>query len=33
MQKITTKEPNKKQMEVAIEAVKKVLRLEKSKNI
>ncbi len=33
MQKITTKEPNKKQMEVAIEAVKKILQLEKSKNI
>lgn len=33
MQKITTKEPNNKQMEVAIEAVKKVLQLEKGKNI
>ena len=33
MQKITTKDPNKKQMEVAIEAVKKVLALEKTKNI
>lgn len=33
MQRITTKEPNKKQMEVAIEAVNKVLALEKSKNI
>lgn len=31
MQKITTKEPNKKQMEVAIAAVKKVLQLEKAK--
>ena len=31
MQKITTKEPNKKQMEVAIEAVKKVLQLENRK--
>ena len=33
MQKITTKEPNKKQIEVAIVAVKKVLQLEKGKNI
>ncbi len=33
MQKITTKEPNKRQIEVAIEVVKKVLQLEKSKNI
>ena len=33
MQKITTKEPNKKQIEVAMAAVKKVLVLEKSKNI
>jgi uncharacterized protein YqhQ len=33
MQKITTKEPNKKQIEVAIVAVKKILQLEKSKNI
>ena len=33
MQKITTKEPNKKQIEVAMAAVKKVLILEKSKNI
>ena len=33
MQKITTKEPNKKQIEVAIEAVKSILKLEKSKNI
>jgi|TARA_B100001964_G_scaffold240026_2_gene308926 uncharacterized protein YqhQ len=33
MQKITTKNPNKKQIEVAIEAVKKILQLEKSKNI
>ena len=31
MQKITTKEPNKKQMEVAVEAVKKVLQLENRK--
>ena len=33
MQKITTKEPNKKQIEVAIAAVKSILQLEKSKNI
>ena len=33
MQKITTKKPNKKQIEVAMEAVKKLLQLEKSKNI
>ena len=33
MQKITTKKPNKKQIEVAIVAVKKILQLEKSKNI
>ena len=33
LQKITTKEPNKKQIEVAMEAVKKILQLEKSKNI
>jgi len=33
MQKITTKKPNKKQIEVAIEAVKNILQLEKSKNI
>jgi len=33
MQKITTKEPNKKQIEVAMAAVKRVLQLEKSKNI
>lgn len=33
MQKITTKRPNKKQIEVAMTAVKKVLQLEKSKNI
>jgi len=33
MQKITTKKPNKKQIEVAMEAVKKILQLEKSKNI
>ena len=33
MQKITTKKPNKKQIEVAMAAVKKVLQLEKSKNI
>lgn len=32
MQKITTKKPNKKQVEVAIAAVKKVLALEKAKN-
>jgi len=33
LQKITTKEPNEKQVEVAMEAVKKILQLEKSKNI
>src|SRR3989338_9328586 len=33
MQKITTKKPDKKQIEVAMAAVKKVLILEKSKNI
>jgi uncharacterized protein YqhQ len=33
MQKITTKNPNKNQIEVAIVAVKKILQLEKSKNI
>jgi len=33
MQKITTKKPDKKQIEVAMAAVKKVLQLEKSKNI
>ena len=33
MQKVTTKNPNKKQIEVAIAAVKNVLQLEKSKNI
>jgi len=33
MQKITTKKPTKKQIEVAISAVKKILILEKSKNI
>jgi|TARA_Y100000310_G_scaffold91835_1_gene89326 uncharacterized protein YqhQ len=33
MQKVTTKKPNKKQIEVAIAAVKNVLQLEKSKNI
>jgi len=33
MQKITTKEPNKNQIEVAMAAVKRVLQLEKSKNI
>ncbi|MCH8329272.1 MAG: DUF1385 domain-containing protein [Nanoarchaeota archaeon] len=33
MQKITTKKPNKNQIEVAIVAVKKILQLEKSKNI
>ena len=33
MQKITTKKPNKKQIEVAMAAVRKVLVLEKSKNI
>ena len=33
MQKITTKEPNKKQVEVAMEAVKKILLLEKRKHI
>jgi uncharacterized protein YqhQ len=33
MQKITTKEPDKKQMEVAIEAVKGIIQLEKGKNI
>lgn len=33
MQKITTKNPNKKQIEVAIAAVKSLLQLEKSKNI
>jgi len=33
MQKITTKKPNKKQIEVASAAVKKILQLEKSKNI
>ncbi len=33
MQKITTKEPSQKQMEVAIVAVKKILQLEKTKNI
>jgi uncharacterized protein YqhQ len=33
MQKITTKNPNKKQIEIAMAAVKKVLVLEKSKNI
>ena len=33
MQKITTKEPDKKQVEVAIEAVKKLLQLEKRQNI
>jgi len=33
MQKITTQKPNKKQIEVAISAVKKILILEKSKNI
>ncbi|MCH8003721.1 MAG: DUF1385 domain-containing protein [Nanoarchaeota archaeon] len=33
MQKITTKEPNKNQIEVAISAVKRILQLEKSKNI
>jgi|TARA_Y100000310_G_scaffold136711_1_gene135559 uncharacterized protein YqhQ len=33
MQKITTKKPNKKQIEVAMGAVKKILQLEKSKNI
>ncbi len=33
MQKITTKKPDKKQIEVAMAAVKKVLVLEKSKNI
>ncbi|MBW2976795.1 DUF1385 domain-containing protein [Candidatus Woesearchaeota archaeon] len=31
MQRITTKEPNKKQLEVAIEAVRKILKLEKAK--
>ena len=33
MQKITTKEPNKKQIDVAIRTIKKILQLEKSKNI
>jgi len=33
MQKITTKKPNKKQIEVAMTAVRKILALEKSKNI
>ncbi len=33
MQKITTKKPDKKQIEVAMAAAKKVLALEKSKNI
>jgi len=33
MQKITTKKPDKKQIEVAMAAVRKVLVLEKSKNI
>lgn len=33
MQKVTTKKPNKKQIEIAMAAVKKVLVLEKSKNI
>lgn len=33
MQKITTKKPNKRQIEVAMAAVKKILQLEKSKNI
>tara|TARA_Y100000310_G_scaffold341089_1_gene439076 strand:+ start:15331 stop:16254 length:924 start_codon:yes stop_codon:yes gene_type:complete len=33
MQKITTKKPNKNQIEVAMAAVKNILRLEKSKNI
>jgi len=33
MQKITTKRPNKNQIEVAMAAVKKILALEKSKNI
>jgi len=33
MQKVTTKKPNKNQIEVAMAAVKRVLQLEKSKNI
>ncbi len=33
MQKITTKKPNKSQIEVAMAAVKKILQLEKAKNI
>ena len=33
LQRITTKEPDEKQLEVAIEAVNKILQLEKSKNI
>ena len=33
MQKITTKKPNKKQIEVAMTSVKRILQLEKSKNI
>jgi len=33
MQKITTKKPNKNQIEVAMEAVKTTIQLEKSKNI
>jgi uncharacterized protein YqhQ len=33
MQKITTKKPNKNQIEIAMAAVKKVLSLEKTKNI
>jgi len=33
MQKITTKKPNKSQIEVAIASVKSILQLEKSKNI
>jgi len=33
MQKVTTKKPNKSQNEVAMAAVKKILQLEKSKNI
>jgi uncharacterized protein YqhQ len=33
LQKITTNKPSKKQIEVAMEAVKKILQLEKSKNI
>jgi len=33
MQRVTTKRPNKKQIEVAMAAVKKILQLEKSKNI